>query len=116
MISLLIQCDTELIDHIGLIESLRQSNQPLPGIIIDQLCDQDCLEALPESRPWVRQDFRDTLRCQSRHISRWSFNGRIGAKPFDAIPQQMKVIELFATDPLELLDCRVAIGGGGGPR
>ena len=93
------------------VESLRQRNQPLPGIVINQLSDKNCLEALSNSRPRVGQNFRDTLRCQSRDIGRRSFDGRIGAKPFDAIPQQMKVIELFATDPLQLLDGSAAVGG-----
>jgi hypothetical protein len=32
----LAQCSAELIDYVGLIESLRQRNQPLPSIVIDQ--------------------------------------------------------------------------------
>ena len=56
------------------------------------------------------------LGCQRRDIGGRNFNRRIGAEPLDAIPQHMKVIELFATDPLQLLDGSAAVGGVDGLR
>lgn len=76
----------------------------------------ELLLALPKSRPCVGQDFRDSLGCQRRDIGGRNFNRRIGAEPLDAIPQHMKVIELFATDPLQLLDGSAAVGGVDGLR
>lgn len=93
MIGLLGPCSSELIDHVGLIESCANAitsprHRYPPGR------RSELLLGIAQKSSLGRPRLSGFPGMQRRDIGGGSFNRQIGAEPFDAIPQQMKVIEL----------------------